>query len=246
MFAGRYLWWVLMCVAGFLFFAVYFDYVTWMLVQLSGCAKSAGSCGRIGTAMQGNLKPLGFWAVGAVLFGCTLWRILYLRMNPGWGVAAGIWFLVSAPFLMLFDRLWSGQLTYAVIAEVPVSCLFLAAFVAYLALPLEEIADPAPDEEGEDGQSRRVLQWLQRISAVAAVHAVLLSLALEPRFPRLAADWTGVTMLRDLLEFLQPGAFYVLTLGTGSLAPAYAMFFTFVAGLGATFFLRLRPVSLAA
>ena len=243
MFAGRYLWWVLMCVAGFLFFAVYFDYITWGLVQLSGCAKVAGSCGRIGAWMSGDLKPFGFWAVGAVLLGCTLWRIRYLRMKLGWGLAVGVWFLGSAPFLMLFDHLWSGQLTYAILAEVPVSALFLGAFVAYLALPLEELASPATAEGDEAPRLPGLLRYL---AALMALYAVLLSLALDPQFPKLVTEWTGIRMLGDLFAHLQPGATYVLNLGTGTATPAYVMFFVFVASLGAGFFLRLRPVSLPA
>lgn len=244
MFAGRYLWWVLICVAGFLFFAVYFDYITWALVQLSGCARVAGTCGRIGTGMSGELKPLGFWVAGVVLFGCTLWRIHYLRLNLGWGLAVAVWFLVSAPFLTLFDHLWSGQLSLAIIiASVPIAFLYLAAFIAFLVLPLEE-------ETGADARDGDAAAWLpqrlQMVAALAALHAVLLSLALAPGFPKLASEWTGMPMLREPLALLQPGAVYVLNFGTGGFAPAYGMFAIFVVSLGTGFFLRTRPLSVHA
>ena len=59
MFAGRYLWWMLIAIAIFLFFTMCFDYVTWLTVVSSGCARIAGSCGPIIVTMTGSMKPSG-------------------------------------------------------------------------------------------------------------------------------------------------------------------------------------------
>ncbi|NKN39573.1 hypothetical protein HFC70_24815 [Agrobacterium sp. a22-2] len=168
MFAGRYLWWMLMSTATFLFFAVYFDYVTWGLMQISGCSGTVGRCGSMAAHMGGGLKPTGFLAVAAVVLAATVARIAYLKVNLLWALAFAVWLLASAPFFLLFRDIWAGRLTLEVIAAAaPPSVLLLAGAIAYLCFPLEECRPP-------DG---RVAQGLKLLAALAAGQATLVSLA---------------------------------------------------------------------
>lgn len=168
MFAGRYLWWMLMSTAAFLFFAVYFDYVTWGLMQVSGCSGTVGRCGSMAAHMGGGLKPAGFLAVAAVVLAATVARIAYLRINLLWALAFAVWLLASAPFFLLFRDIWAGRLTLEVIAAaVPPSVLLLAGAIAYLCFPLEECRPIAG----------RAAHALKGLAASAAGQATLASLA---------------------------------------------------------------------
>ena len=58
MFAGRYLWWMLMGIGIFLFAALSLDYITWLTIQLSGCGEMAGawtSKSGSGDSCRGNI-----------------------------------------------------------------------------------------------------------------------------------------------------------------------------------------------
>ncbi|WP_311785666.1 hypothetical protein [Ferirhizobium litorale] len=235
-----------MCIASFMFFAIYFDYITWAMVQLSGCAQVAGSCGRIGARMSGEFKPLGFWATGAVMFACTVMRIRYLRLHVGWALAAAVWFLVSAPFLMLFDDMWSGQLTFgAVFSTVPIAFLYLVAFAIYLSFPLEEHTERGGEDE-EEGPMARLPERLRLATGLAALHSVLLSLAIAPEFPKVVTQLSESVGLGEMLSNAQPTAAYLLNFGTGGMAPAYAILAIFIAGLGAGVVTRTNALSVPA
>ncbi|MCM2476549.1 hypothetical protein HGO38_24180 [Rhizobium sp. CG5] len=168
MFAGRYLWWMLMSTAAFLFFAVYFDYVTWGLMQISGCSDIVGRCGTIAAHMGGGIKPAGFVGVAAVVLAVTVARIAYLKIPLLWALAFAVWLLASAPFFLLFHDIWAGRLTLEVIAAaMPPSLLLLSAAIGYLCWPLEEVSQPS-------GRAAQRLKW---VAAIAAGQATLASLS---------------------------------------------------------------------
>ncbi len=85
MFAGRYLWWMLIAAAIFLFFSMCFDYATWTVVAISGCAEIAGSCGPIVLTMSGAMKPAGIGLAGAIMVFCTFARLRYLSVKLALG-----------------------------------------------------------------------------------------------------------------------------------------------------------------
>lgn len=228
MFAGRYLWWMLMSTAAFLFFAVYFDYVTWGLMQISGCSETVGRCGSMAAHMGGGLKPAGFLAVAAVVMAATVARIAYLRGNLLWALAFAVWLLASAPFFLLFRDIWAGRLTLEVIAAAaPPSVLLLAGAIAYLCFPLEECRPP-------DG---RASQALKLLAALAAGQATLVSLAGIEALAGAAGWLSGSPLLELAVRQVQ------LTLGlVGSLwgtLPAFAGASCLVAILAAALALQL-------
>jgi hypothetical protein len=223
MFAGRYLWWGMVGIAGFLFFAVYFDYVSWAIVQGSGCEKSASSCGPLVTFLSDTLKPGGFWLAGGILFVCTIARVHYLKLNPLWDLAVAVWFLATGPFPMLFTNIWHSELQFQVIVDtLPVPTLFLAAFGAYLALPLEEDDDRQPFGSWEP---------LRYLVALAAVHSVLLAMSDNSAFPMFLSTELGLTRLAGMVAEVQPMATYLLQLGRADDTAAYIALAVFILSL---------------
>ena len=77
MFAGRYLWWNMFAVMAYVFFAIYFFYVSWLAIRVSGCAALSDGCGglevqlnavvRADLSGQGELDLAGQLGVLALL-----------------------------------------------------------------------------------------------------------------------------------------------------------------------------------
>ena len=219
MFAGRYLWWGMVGIAGFLFFAVYFDYVSWALIQSSGCEKSASSCGPLVTFLSDTAKPGGFWLAGGILFICTIARIHYLKLNPLWDLAVAVWFLATGPFPMLFTNIWHSELQFqAIVDALPVPMLFLAAFGAYLVLPLE-------DDDREPFGSWKPLRYLV---ALAAVHSVLLAMSDNSAFPMFLSTELGLTRTAEMVAEVQPQATYLLQFGRADDTASYVALAVFI------------------
>lgn len=204
MFAGRYLWWTMIAIGGFVFFALYFDYAAWLFVQLSGCSKRAGSCGPLLTFLAGTVKPAGFWLVGGILFVCTLVRIRYLRFGYGWCLAAAVWFLAAVPFPTLFASLLDGQIRPGdAFGTIPVALLFLAALMAYLLIPFGE--DGGPPNAGWRG--------FRRAAGVIAAYPTLLVLATDPRLVPFTANSLALPQLASRVAQLQRQTVHVLPFG---------------------------------
>lgn len=222
MFAGRYLWWMLICVAMFLSFAACFDYMTWLTVAVSGCARTAGSCGPINELMSGLIKPVGLWTAGGLMLLCTFARIRYLSMSYFWGAVAFVWFIASAPFVLFLGKAWAAQLSLAVVLEsLPLSFLFLSIFLAYLLVPFEE-------KEGEALGGNGPLRLL---AVVAALHSVLTILSQEPGLALMMARLSGISSATAAIAAMQSSAAYILDLGTGGETPAYIAFALFCVAL---------------
>jgi hypothetical protein len=219
MFAGRYLWWAMVSIAGFLFFAVYFDYVSWAIIQGFGCERSSGSCGPLAVFLLDSAKPDGFWLAGAILFVCTIARIHYLGMNPLWDLVVAVWFLATGPFPLLFTNIWHGELQFQAIADaIPVPLLFLAAFGVYLALPFEE----------DDRRPFGTWQPLRYLVTVAAAHSVLLAMADNSAFPVFLSRELGLTRLAAMIVQLQPQAGFLLRFGRSDDTAAYVALSVFI------------------
>ncbi|TCL76017.1 hypothetical protein [Rhizobium sp. BK251] len=235
MFAGRYLYWMLMCVAQFLFFAMCFDYFTWLTVAFSGCTLTAGACSPIIVLMSGTIKPLGLWAAGIVVFLLTVARIRHLSMSHAWIPVVLVWLLASAPFSLLLGNLGSVQrMTAFLLAETaPAPFLFLAAFIAYLFIAFEE------DESQSPGGSPpvRLVIW------VCAVYSALVALATAPDLGPAVARFFGISWVAGLLAVIQPPAAFLLSFGTEGTAPSYIAFAIFVCALVAS---RIPACSLEA
>ncbi|MBY5545764.1 hypothetical protein HFO61_02715 [Rhizobium leguminosarum] len=223
MFAGRYLWWMLMGIGIFMFAALSLDYITWLTIQLSGCGDMAGACEPALRLISGVLKPACIWTAIGVLFTATLLRLHTLSLIWFWGPIVAVWFVASTPIL-LFVAADAAALTQpSTLAALPVALLFLAAFVAYLTFVLDD-GDLLPLAASVP---------LRLTLRLTAVYGALAGLAFMPELSRIAGTLLDMAALSVIIGLAQPYLQTVLTLGTGSMAPAYAVLAAFIAALAA-------------
>jgi hypothetical protein len=141
-FAGRYVWWMLMAVTAFLFFAVYYPHVVWFFAALTECSATPEGCAGQSAFFSGFLKPVGLTMTALLVLGCSAARVLYLRLAPAWIAAIGIWFAASAGKLLTIASLWSGAPRPATLIEVmPQQLVFLFVLLVFLAFPLESFRE---------------------------------------------------------------------------------------------------------
>jgi hypothetical protein len=225
MFAGRYLWWMLIAVAIFLSVSMCFDYVTWAVLAMSGCAEIAGSCGPIVLTMSGAIKPAGIGLAGAIMVFCSFVRLRYLSVGWLWALFALVWFSASAAFPEILAGGWTGQLRPEMVVEsLPVSFLFVTVFCGYLVIAFEE------GETVPFGQ----WAWLRAVTWLAATYGVLAAIAETAGFGAIPARMLGTPWIASAIAAVQPRLASILDLGTGSMAPAYVVLAIFVAALAAS------------
>ncbi|MGO7958253.1 hypothetical protein [Rhizobium leguminosarum] len=223
MFAGRYLWWMLMGIGIFMFAALSLDYITWLMIQLSGCGDMAGACEPVLRLISGMLKPACIWTAICMLFMATLLRLHALSLIWFWGPIVAVWFVASTPIL-LFVAADAAALTQpATLAALPVALLFLAVFIAYLVIAVED----------GDRPPLAASLPLRLTLRLTAVYGALAGLAFMPELSRIAGTLLDMPALSVVIALAQPYLQTVLTLGTGSMAPAYAVLAAFIAALAA-------------
>ena len=138
MFAGRYLWWNMIAAMAYVFFAVYFYYVSWLAIRVSGCASVAGNCGLLETQLNAIVRPYGMVACGIVVLATGIMRIRFLNMSPLWGLAFFVWFGASADFFFNFGNLWFAKVPAAdIFRGMSVETSFLTTLVVFLCFPVE-------------------------------------------------------------------------------------------------------------
>ncbi|MBW8787825.1 MAG: hypothetical protein JF594_08830 [Rhizobium leguminosarum] len=224
MFAGRYLWWMLVGIGIFMFATLSLDYITWLTIQLSGCGDMAGACEPALRLISGVLKPACIWAAIGILFMATLLRLHTLSLIRFWGPIVAVWFVASTPIL-LFVAADAAALTQpATLAALPVAILFLAAFAAYLLFALED-GDILPLAASVP---------LRLTLRLTAVYGALAGVAFMPELSRIAGTLLDLPALSVVIALAQPYLQTVLTFGTGNMAPAYAVLATFIAALAAS------------
>lgn len=224
MFAGRYLWWMLVGIGIFMFATLSLDYITWLTIQLSGCGDMAGACEPALRLISGVLKPACIWAAIGILFMATLLRLHTLSLIWFWGPIVAVWFVASTPIL-LFVAADAAALTQpATLAALPVAILFLAAFAAYLLFALED----------GDILSLAASVPLRLTLRLTAVYGALAGVAFMPELSRIAGTLLDLPALSVVIALAQPYLQTVLTFGTGNMAPAYAVLATFIAALAAS------------
>lgn len=218
MFAGRYLWWTLLAAGTFVFFAIYFDYASWAIVQTSGCDDGVVSCDPLNHFLAGTLQPAGFATVGAILMLCTIGRILYLRLPLFWALAIFVWCLGSTDFPGIFATFWRGQVTTAALfMALPLPMLYFGVLVGYLLLPFEEEDRPV------FGIWRNV-RWC--LTATAA-YGVLLTLAQNSHLPKFLLSELHLTTTSLYIQAIQAPLARVLQLGMGGNVAGYASLMVF-------------------
>ena len=223
MFAGRYLWWNMIAAMAYVFFAVYFYYVSWLAIRVSGCASVAGNCGALETQLNAVVRPYGMVACGIVVVAVGIMRIRFLNMSPLWGLAFFVWFGASADFFFSFGNLWFAKVPVAdIFRGMPIETSFLAALVVFLCFPVE-LYKKSP--EG----GLRVMYFVAGFTASYSFTFTIANSAQVLSYLRLigASDETllGVAQIqaqtRHFLSLGQPGALpmiVVLAVFVGALA----------------------------
>jgi len=226
MFAGRYLWWMLMGIGIFMFAALSLDYVTWLAIQLSGCGDMAGACEPAVLIISSTLKPACVWSAIGVLVIATLVRLHYLSLLWFWGPVVAVWFVASMPILLFLAADPAALSLPATVAALPVALLFLTAFTACLMFPFE------------DGDARALATSapLRLVVRLTALYGALAAAAFMPELSRMAGTLFDMPALAVVIALVQPRLQTVLTFGTGSMAPAYAVLALFIAALAASLF----------
>ncbi|TBC28585.1 hypothetical protein [Rhizobium ruizarguesonis] len=223
MFAGRYLWWMLMGIGIFLFATLSLDYITWLMIQLSGCGDMAGACEPALRLISGVLKPACIWTAIGILFMATLLRLHTLSLIWFWGPIVAIWFVAPTPILLFIAADAAALTQPATLALLPVAFLFLAAFVTYLMFALV------------DGDIPLAASVPLRLTLrLTAVYGALAGVAFMRELSRIAGTLLDMPALSVVIALAQPYLQTVLTFGTGSMAPAYAVLAAFIAALAAS------------
>jgi uncharacterized membrane protein YhaH (DUF805 family) len=222
MFAGRYLWWMLIAIAVFLFFSMSFDYVTWATVAGSGCARIAGSCGPLILTMTGSVKPIGYYLAGGIILIITFARIHYIGLGWLWCLFALALFVASAPFPFLLANAWTGQLNPGKVLEsLPVAFPFLLVFCSYIGWSFEEgIGEPLGPWRG-----------LRTAIRLSAAYGGLVSIAQTPDVAWMPGRLFGMPWLSALLAAWQPRLHDALGFGSQGETLGYLALTVFTLGL---------------
>lgn len=232
MFAGRYLWWNMIAAMAYVFFAIYFYYVSWLVIRVSGCAAVAGSCGALETQLNAVIRPYGMVACGIVVLTVGVMRIRFLQMNLLWGLALFVWFGASADFFFSFGNLWFSRMPMAdILATMPIETWFLAALVIFLCFPVE-LYRKSP----EGG-----LRVIYFVAGFTASYSFSFTIASSPQVLSYVRLITGSDALVAHVAQVQAEMRHLLALGQPGLTPMVVVLAIFIAALAYLLWVRKQP-----
>nr|WP_316653088.1 hypothetical protein [uncultured Gellertiella sp.] len=222
MFAGRYAWWLITVSAVFLLFLLAFDGVAWITVAMSDCAVGDARCFELNNWLLGVLKPVLCALAGAVLVGCLILRILYLRFSPLWLVPVLVWAFAVAIALRDYMPLWHGGTSiHALLLLLPPSLYALLALALFLCFPLEDEDMPVQGRAAPLGV----------VAGFAALICCLQVVATATSLPVMLIRVAHVNELAGLVAALQKLLVTFLLLGNGTLIPGLVMVTLFALSL---------------
>lgn len=232
MFAGRYLWWNVIATMAYVFFAIYFYYVSWLAIRVSGCAAVAGSCGMLETQLNAVVRPYGMIACGIVVLAAGIMRIRFLRMSPLWGLALFVWFGASADFFFNFGNLWFARVPVAdILRGLPIETSFLAALVIFLCFPVE-LYKKSP----EGG-----LRVMYFVAGFTASYSFTFTVANSPQVLSYVRLITGSEDIVLRVAQIQEQTRNFLSLGQPGLLPIGVVLAIFIASLSYLLWVRKQP-----
>jgi hypothetical protein len=232
MFAGRYLWWNMFAAMAYAFFAIYFFYVSWLAIRVSGCASLAGSCGGLEAKLNAVVRPYGMVACGIIVLACGIMRIRFLKMSPLWGLAFFVWFGTSAEFFFNFGNLWFAHVDMGtILAGMPIETLFLAALVIFLCFPVE-LYKKSP----EGG-----LRVMYFVAGFTASYSFSFTVANSPHVLGYVTLITGNDALVASIAEIQARARHYLSLGHEGLLPMVVVLAIFISALSYLLWIRKQP-----
>lgn len=232
MYAGRYLWWNIVATFGYAFFAIYFYYVTWLAIRVSGCAKVAGTCGALEAKLNAVMRPYGLIACGLIVVSVGVMRIRFLRMNLLWILALFVWFGASAEFFFNFGDLWFANVPLEkLVASMPVETWFLAALVIFLCFPVE-LYKKSP--EG----GLRVMHFVAGFTASYSFSFTIANAVQVPAYVRLMTGSDDLALTTMQIQMLMRQA---LSFGQPGMQPLIVAFAVFIASLSYLLWVRKQP-----
>lgn len=232
MFAGRYLWWNMIAAMAYVFFAIYFYYVSWLVIRVSGCAAVAGSCGLLETQLNAIVRPYGMVACGIIVVAVGVMRIRFLRMSLLWVLALFVWFGASAEFFFTFGNLWFARTPMAdIVAGMPIETYFLAALVAFLCFPVE-LYKKSP----EGG-----LRVMYFVAGFTASYSFSFTIATSPKLLAYVRLATGSDALVMDVAQVQAKLQKLLALGHAGTLPVIVALAIFIASLSYLLWVRKQP-----
>ncbi len=237
MFAGRYLWWVMVGVATFVFFAVYFPRLAEVYVSVSGCeAGFGGGCDHLSVTLQTIVAPLGYFLGGLIVLLAVAGRILFVKLSILWFVAVLVWSAVSASFLTKIGVAWTVQSGMeSLLQAFPVESLFLAAFLLFIAFPLEDF--DAPDNAAP--------KMAYLFMVLVAAFSVVASFAGIADFDTYVGHNQISSVLLPWLIAMQGWARWALVESGLGRMPQLLMLLAFVVPAGILAIIRTRPFAYA-
>ena len=156
---------ILLWIALLVIFLYTFPLVLITVVKLSSCETTGGACGALAAVIGMIGKPPIIFLIGILILRAVHLRVRWLEISPGWSVAAILWFVGSAPFLIGMRNFWGANFGLGLIHLPPPGLLaFLLAFIVFLCVV------GFPVMSGWDGVRRAA--WM--VAKVAAVHATIL------------------------------------------------------------------------
>jgi hypothetical protein len=232
MYAGRYLWWNTIATMAYIFFAIYFYYMTWLAIRVSGCATVVGNCGLLDTKLNGVIRPYGMLACGIIVLASGVLRIHFLKMNLLWVLALFTWFGASSDFFFNFGDLWFAKVDLqTILAGMPIETLFLAALVAFLCFPVE-LYKKSPSG---------VLRVIYYVAGFTASYSFSFTIANSPKSVAYVRLITGSDAMVAEFEAFQHRLRAILSLGQDSWLPIVMAFSIFLASLSYLVVMRKAP-----
>jgi hypothetical protein len=232
MFAGRYLWWNMVAAMAYVFFAVYFYYVSWLAIRVSGCASVAGNCGMLETRLNAVVRPYGMVTCGIIVLAVGVMRIRFLRMSPLWGLALFVWFGASADFFFNFGDLWFAKVPVAeIFRSTPIEASFLAALVVFLCFPVE-LYKKSP----EGG-----LRVIYFVAGFTASYSFTFTIANSPQVLAYVRLIGGSDEMAFRVAQAQEQTRHFLSLGQSGTLPMIVVLATFIASLSYLLWVRKQP-----
>lgn len=232
MYAGRYLWWNALASAGFLFFSIYFYYMTWLAIRVSGCAAVVGRCGSLETQLNGVIKPYGLLACGIIVLASGVLRIHFLKISPLWGLALFIWFGASTEFFFNFGNLWFANVGLEkIMSGMPIETVFLGVLVAFLACPVELYK----------ASQQSALRVIYYVAGFTASYSFSFTIAKSGQLPAYVRMITGSDALASATIDTQHRLHELLSMGDDGSMPMIIVLSIFIAALSYLVVMRRTP-----
>lgn len=222
MFAGRYIWWLV--VAAVLFFVALFafDVMASIGVMISSCELREGSCYILSGWLMDTVKPILVLGAASVLTLIVLVRIFYLRFMAFWAIPPLVWVTATGGALARFDPLWREGSDYANLpAALPPSAYAFIALAIFLAFPLED------EDEPENGGAAPIGILAGFMAFMCVLHAFATSTGL----PRHLLNLTGSLDFATLVESARHYLAIALLVADGNPIPGYLMTILFALAL---------------